>query len=174
MTTEARLRKTALLYHILLSWYSLCLIALSVMDISRKFEIENSNLISACVSVAIFGLSLFIYGERYNQRADEFKSCYLKLKELYEGSNNVPHKMRRYAEILQHYDNQSDGDYDEMLFDAYFRDQNLRNADGPVQITKIVLCRVLFWRVVRKAAMAILFAAPVVAGALWVRPIGTE
>jgi hypothetical protein len=173
MTTEARLRKTALLFHILLSWYSLCLIVLSLMDISRKFEIENSNLISACVSVAIFGLSLFIYGERYNERADEFKSCYLKLKELYECPNSIPNKMRRYAEILQQYDNQSDEDYDDMLFDAYLRGQSLRNADGPVRITKIVFCRVLFWRLVRRASIAALFAAPVIAGALWVRPIGT-
>lgn len=173
MTTEARLRKRALLFHVFLSWYSLCLIVISLMDISRRFEIDNSNLISACVSVAIFGLSLFIYGELYSERADEFKSCYLKLKELYESASSVAHKMRRYAEILEQYDNQSDEDYDDMLFDAYIRGQSLRNASGPIEISKLVFFRVLLLRVLKKFGIVMAFAAPIVAGLLWVRPIGT-
>jgi hypothetical protein len=170
MTTEARLRKTALTFHLLLSWYSLCLIVLSVIDVSRRFEIESANIISACVSVAIFGLSLFIYGERYSERADEFKNCYLKLKSLYESSTHIEDKMIRYAGILAQYDNQSDEDYDEMLFDACMRGQELRNAHGSVRITKVVFCRVLFSRIARSASIAALFVAPIVAGLLWIRP----
>ena len=143
------------------------------MDISKQFEIKNSNLISACVSVAIFSLSLFIYGERYSARADEFKACYLKLKELYECSLAVPQKMRRYAEILHHYENQSDSDYDEMVFDAYLRGQNLRSADGPVSITWTVFCKVFVGRLARKLAVGVLFGGPVVVGLLWIRPNGS-
>jgi hypothetical protein len=157
---------------VLLSWYSLCLIILSTADISQRFEIENSGLIAVCVSVAIFGLSLFIYGERYNERADEFKTCYLNLKALYESSGSTSHKMRRYAEILEQYDNQTDNDYDEMLFDAKIRGQPLYNAHGPVNITRIVFLRVLATRVLKKAVVAAVFCAPLVAAILWVRPAG--
>lgn len=170
MTTEARLRKTALICHILLSWYSLCLIILSLIEISNRFTIVDSNVVAGGVSVAIFGLSLFIYGERYNERASEFKNCYLKLQYLYESSLSVQQKMKRYAEILEYYENQSDKDYDEMLFDAYLRNQKLRNAAGPVEITRVVFCKVLFWRAVRTVAVVSLFVAPVIVGILWIQP----
>ena len=172
MTSEARLKRTALTSHALLSWYSLCLIFLSFLDISQRFEIENSNLISACVSVVILGLSLFIYGDRYNERAEQFKACYLKLKHLYECSLNVPEKMKRYSEILGQYDNQSDADYDEMVFDAFIRKQPLWNANGPVEITAVVFCRVLFWRLLRAGSVLLLYVSPLIAGLLWVRPNG--
>ncbi len=71
---------------------------------------------------------MFIYGERYNERAEQFKNCYIRLKQLYESPMKTDLKMRRYSEILDQYDNQSDSDYDEMLFDARMRGQTLKNA----------------------------------------------
>jgi hypothetical protein len=143
MTTEARLRKTALISHILLSWYSACLIILSVIDISGKYALANSGMISAGVSLVTFGLSLFIYGERYNERADQFKNCYLKLKHLYESNLKTDTKMQKYSEVLELYENQSDTDYDEMLFDACLRGQKLKNSTGPVSISILVFLKIL-------------------------------
>ena len=142
-----------------------------MIDLSGIFQLSNSSMIFVAASVIIFGLSLFIYGERYNERADQFKDCYLKLKQLYESSMKLEQKMRKYSEILQHYENQSDRDYDEMLFDAYLRGQALRNACGSVQISKIVFCKILIWRLLKMTGIAVLFVAPLVAGILWVRPL---
>lgn len=174
MTTEARLRKTAQTSHALLSWYAFCLIILSMIDISGKFQITSSGMISAAVSVAIFALSLFIYGERYNERADQFKNCYLKLKQLYESSIKIEQKMKKYSEILEQYENQSDKDYDEMVFDAWLRGQVLENASGPIEISKVIFCRILAWRLVKKAVIGALFVAPLVAAILWVRPVASQ
>lgn len=173
MTTEARLRKTAQISHILLSWYAVCLIILSMIDISGKFQIANSNMISAAVSVATFGLSLFIYGERYNERADQFKNCYLKLKQLYESSIKIEQKMKKYSQILEQYENQSDKDYDEMVFDAWLRGQALENACGPIENSMLIFCRILAWRLFRYAVIGALFVAPLVAGILWVGPVAS-
>jgi len=171
MTTEARLRKTALTLHLLLSWYSFCLIVLSILDISNKFEIYYSSMISVAASVLIFSLSLFIYGERYSERADQFRNCYLKLKSLYETTLDVDKKMQIYAEILNQYENQSDKDYDEMLFDAYLRNQQLRNAKEVVRITFVVFVKIFFRRIIYITLTFAFFVAPVVAGILLIHPL---
>jgi hypothetical protein len=170
MTTEARLRKTALTSHVLLSWYSACLIILSVIEISSDFVVENSSMISAGVSLVTFALSLFIYGERYSERADQFKGCYLKLQRLYESQMDAGEKMREYSDILENYENQSDNDYDNMLFDAFLRGQSLSNARGPVRVSVPTFIRILVWRLFIAALVIALFIAPIVAGFLWVRP----
>jgi hypothetical protein len=113
---------------------------------------------------------LFTYGERYSERADQFKNCYLKLKTLYESSVKIETKMQKYSDILDQYENQSNKDYDEMLFDACLRGQKLKNAIGPVGISGVVFCRILVWRVVKAAFVAVVFVAPPILGVLWIQP----
>jgi hypothetical protein len=173
MTTEARLRKTAFLSYVLLAWYSFVLIVFSLLDLSGKFEIPNFSMISAIGSIATFSLSLFIYGERYSERADQFRTCYLKLQELYSSSLSSKVKLRKYAEILDQYQNQTDKDYDEMLFDAWWRRQGLRNAEGPIAIAKSQICMVLLKRTARLGWLCLLFLIPVIAGVFWVRFSGS-
>lgn len=172
MTTEARLRRAALRYHLMLSWYSFCLIVVSIIDASGKFEVAYSGIVSVGVAVLIFGLSLFLYGERYNERADQIKACYLELKKLYESSLAIAPKMKKYAEILGKYENQSDTDYDEMVFDAWLRGQTLQNAQGPIELSRSVFAKILVWRAVKGLGLAFMFALPVIAGLFWIRPIG--
>ncbi|MGK6354607.1 SLATT domain-containing protein [Sphingomonas sp. DT-207] len=169
MTTEARLRRTGVLFHVMLAWYAFCSIILSFLDISQKFEIHNAGIVSAVASTAMFALSLFIYGERYSERASEFRSCYLKLQKLYESQVDAAQKMRKYAEILEHYENQADTDYDDMLFDAWWRGQALRNATGPVEISRSSFWKVLAKRAVTSGLLLTLFIAPVAVGIFWVR-----
>ena len=82
--------------------------------------------------------------------------------------------MKKYSEILEQYENQSDKDYDEMVFDACLRGQVLENASGPIEISKIIFCRILAWRLVKKAVIGALFVAPLVAAILWVRPVASQ
>ena len=171
MTTEARLRKSAQTSHLLLSWYSACLIVLSIINISGRFLVLYPDLISVAVSLVIFALSLFTYGERYNERADQFKNCYLKLKSLYEQELVIEQKMLRYSEVLEQYENQSDKDYDEMLFDSYLRNQKLKNACGPVRITPVIFCRILARRFFKKSLVLTFFVAPVATAVIWVKPL---
>jgi len=170
MATEVRLRRTALLCHIMLGWYSFCFIILSFLDVSGKFTISNSAIVSAVGSTAMFALSLFIYGERYSERANEFKNCYLKLQELYEKPINIDRKMALYAEILDRYENQSDGDYDDMLVDAWFRGQALSNARGPLKLSFWTFFKVMSRRLLKAVLIAAFLLAPIAVGIFWIRP----
>ena len=167
MTTEARLRRTAFLSYALLTWYSFILIAFSLLDLSGRFTISNFSMISATGSIATFSLSLFIYGERYSERADHFRNCYLKLQELYSSDVSSKVKMRKYAEILDQYQNQSDKDYDEMVFDAWWRGQKLRNAEESIEISKSKIWLIGLKRACRFVWLCTLFLIPAIAGIAW-------
>lgn len=171
MTTEARLRFTARIANAMLMWYSFSLIAFSLLDLSKQFNISNFSMISAVVSIALFAMSLFVYGERYTDRAEQFRSCYLKLQELYNSDISTPDKMKRYAEILSIYENQSDRDYDEMLFDAFLRGQKLENAAGKVQIGYLKFAQVLIKRALRVTVISAAVLLPIWFGIMWVQPI---
>lgn len=171
MTTEARLRRTNFISYVLLTWYSFSLIIFSLIDLSGKFYIANFSMVSAALSIATFAMSLFFYGERYAERADQFRNCYLKLQNLYESGANTPAKMRKYAEILDLYENQSDDDYDEMLFDAYLRGQKLENARGPVAISRITFAKVLLHRVIRTLFYLVIFTLPIAFGFFTIKPL---
>jgi hypothetical protein len=172
MTTEARLRRTGFIAYVLLSWYSFALIAFSFLDLSNRFRVNNFSLISAIVSVGTFAISLFVYGERYTERADQFKNCYLKLQRLYESDIPATEKMARYSEILEIFDNQTDDDYDDMLFNALLRNQNLYNAKGEVKISCTSFAFVALRRVVNIVVILALFSIPILFAANWVEPLG--
>ncbi|MDT7536077.1 SLATT domain-containing protein [Sphingobium sp. SA2] len=160
MTTEARLRLTGKVSHLLLSWYSFWIIAISVIELSGKYTFANSQVVVTAMSVLIFGLSLFIYGERYDDKANQFRNCYLDLQELYESSLDENAKMEQYAKILRIYENQSDRDYDNMLFDARIRGQSLNNAQGKLSITNEMFVILLVKRLSVLIAVTLLFIAP--------------
>ncbi|MEO7329566.1 MAG: SLATT domain-containing protein [Minicystis sp.] len=168
MTSERRLRNSAKITNLLLAWYSFSLIVFSLIDLSKILTISNFSVISAVGSIAIFGTSLYIYGEHYSERAENFRNCYLKLKALYESSLSTPEKMQRYADVLEIYENQTDEDYDEMMFDAFLRGQNLLNAEGPIRITTVKFLMVFCKRVVRYTSTSTIFLLPTLAWALWV------
>lgn len=170
MTTEARLREKAFLSNAFLAWYSFTLIVFSLMDISSKFLITNFSMISAVVSIAIFAMSLFLYGQRYTERADQFRECYLKLQSLYQSELSMAVKMTKYSEIIALYENQSDRDFDEMVFDCYLRGQVLQNSVGILKISRSILLLVATRRLFRAILVCSIFLIPVLFGILWVRP----
>jgi SMODS and SLOG-associating 2TM effector domain family 5 len=135
MTAEAKLRATGRFFNILITWYSFCLIIISLSEMTHFYQIPQANFIFTSCSIGIFGLSLFASGERYFEKADQFRNCYLELQALYQSTLTSERKMQRYAELLKKYDNQSGDDFDDMLFDAWTRNQGLEDATGPVRIT---------------------------------------
>ena len=171
MTTEARLKYKAQLSNVFLTWYSFALIVFSLLDLSKRFTIINFSMISAVVSIAIFAMTLFLYGQRYTERAGQFRECYLKLQALYESEIATASKMKKYSDILALYENQSDRDFDEMVFDSWWRGQTLRNAQGPLKISKNTLLLVAGRRFIRAALTAAFFLVPVIFAILWVKPV---
>ena len=161
MLAEAKIRQSGRWLNNLVSWYSFCLIIISLLHILNVYKIYQADFIFTTCSIAIFGLSLFSYGERYFEKADQFRNCYLELQSLFEGSLETKSKMKKYSEILNKYQNQRDDDYDEMLFYAWTRNQSLHNAVGPVKITWQRLIIVLARITLRYGYFTILYLFPV-------------
>jgi hypothetical protein len=161
MLAEAKIRQSGRWLNNLVSWYSFCLIIISLSHILDVYKVYQADFIFTTCSIAIFGLSLFSYGERYFEKADQFRSCYLEMQSLFESSLETKLKMKKYSEILNKYQNQRDDDYDEMLFYAWTRKQNLQNASGPVKITWQRFIMVLARIIIRYVYFAILFLFPV-------------
>jgi hypothetical protein len=163
MTAEAKLRATGRWLNYLIIWYSFCLIIISLSEVIGFYKIYQANFIFAGCSIGLFGLSLFVSGERYFEKADQFRNCYLDLQALFQSSLATENKMKRYAEILKKYENQRGDDYDDMLFDAWMRDQSLKNAEGPVKITYTRAGIVMVRRGLRYGFFMALFMFPLVA-----------
>lgn len=166
MAAEARLRTTGIVFHVLLAWYSFLLIVVSLIGFSGTHQIYNSNLISTILSVGVFAMSLFTYGEGYSERAGEFKNCYLELQELYHSSIDIDKKMEKYADILRHYDNQSNADYDGMVVSAKLRGQKLQNAYGDIVVSNVTVMMVLLKKLGKMALTLTAFLFPLVLGLL--------
>jgi SMODS and SLOG-associating 2TM effector domain family 5 len=163
MTAEAKLRQTGRWLNNLISWYSFWLIIISLSQITDFYQFYKADFIFAACSIALFGLSLFVYGERYFEKADQFRNCYLEMQAVYESPLSINAKMKKYAEIRNRYENQRDDDYDDMLFDAWMRNQELKNAIGPVKITWKRALIVLARRSIRYGFILALVLFPVAA-----------
>lgn len=161
MLAEANLRQTGRWLNNLISWYSFWLIIISLSQIIDVYRVYQADFIFMTCSIALFGLSLFVQGERYFEKADQFKNCYLEMQALYESSLATNAKMKKYAEIRNKYENQRDDDYDDMLFDAWMRNQHLENATSPVKITWQRGIVVIVRRAVRYGFLIILALFPV-------------
>ncbi len=172
MTTESLLRRRAFFSNVMLAWYSFCMIVFSLMDLSRQFLISNFSMISAVVSMAIFAMTLFIYGQRYSERADQFRECYLKLQRLYQSKMNIAAKMNKYSDILSLYENQSDHDFNEMQFSSWLRRKELKDSKGVLTISWPTIFLVTAKRIGRIGILSTIFLIPVGFGVLWIKPAG--
>lgn len=162
MLSEARLLKDASFFNGIISWYSFWLIFFGLSQLVGFYISPNANLIFTASSIGIFAISLAIGGRKYTERAEQFRHCYLQLKELYESSIGEKAKLQRYADILKTFENQTDDDFDEMVFDAKMRGQNLYNSNGPIALPKFAMSKVILKKLFRYSFKMILIAAPAI------------
>jgi len=146
MTSEARLRATGSMFHLLIIWYSLWLIITSLIELTGEYSVRYYAVSSIAFSVALLAVSIYTHGENFQRKADEFRECYLALQSIYLSSDSIDDKIRSYFATLKHYPNQSNRDYDNMLLESWMHGQELENANGAVVITKKIIARVLFRR----------------------------
>lgn len=157
MLSAALAKSHARFYNALIPWYSFILIAFSIAQ-GFGYLGEETNLLFAVASVGIFGLSLYINGHQLWQREDDYKTCYLELTQIYESTQSADEKMAAYHKVLAHYENQTDSDYDEMVFDAWFRNQSLENSKGVVKPTFSIGTKVIlqkFGRIITRIGLII-------------------
>lgn len=78
--TEKRLLHNEKISYILMIWYSLFLVFLSIWNLNKNNYSINIFLLSA--SIAVLVSSVFLYSQRFSERAMQIRQCYIKLDEL--------------------------------------------------------------------------------------------
>ena len=116
--TEKRLLLKEKLSQILTIWYSLFIVFLSIWSYAnKKYNIDLSILFA---SIAILVSSVFLYSQRFSERAMHIRQCYIKLDKLYSRSkraeeskdtNLIDEIHNEYSDVLLNVENHIDFDY---------------------------------------------------------------
>lgn len=116
--TEKRLRKYAFLSEIFVVIYSLLMVFLSIWNLINSNQ--NISFFLVCGAIALLAGSIFITSQRYIERANTLRNCYIRLDELYfkvkycENEQNLQQLNEYYTnynDILLNVENHSEYDF---------------------------------------------------------------
>ncbi|CAH1211621.1 hypothetical protein PAECIP111892_03609 [Paenibacillus auburnensis] len=83
INAEERLEKFDFLTQMLINYYTLVIVGLSIWTLYDESNAKLISVITIIASVLLFGLSIFVNARNFKIRAITFKSCYIKLDEIY-------------------------------------------------------------------------------------------
>lgn len=99
-------------------WYSLSLVFFSILGYTSNNS--NIDLFTLFASITILVSSVFLYSERFSERAMQLRQCYIKLDELYSRSKqaeeckdikSIDEIHGEYSNVLLNVENHIDFDY---------------------------------------------------------------
>ena len=165
INSERRYRRYALASHLALSWYAFLSIGFSIYqdDVANKIGISSANKLSLITSILTFGLSLIIYGFKFEDSANIFRDCYLRLQSIYQSGSDGQKKLNAYQDLLDHYPNHSKNDYEDVLFDAWRAGDRLENSKGVIPIPNRIIVQGYFRKAVWYFLICVVFMAPLIA-----------
>jgi len=139
MEAEKRLKHYDLTSHLVLIWYSLWLLCLSIF--SELFEpyvgavgIDN---LSTFLSASVLVLSVTTWGFKFGSEAALHRDCYLELDELLAADDSIEITQKKYSEILKKYPNHSSFDKDTVLYHRITEmGETLYNRKGEITFLK--------------------------------------
>jgi hypothetical protein len=162
MLAEARCKFRARFWNVMVAWYSLWLIALSVIDLKSP-EGKGHALAIVVLSIFVFSLSLIIPSIGLDEKAVRHRECYLRLQRLRAEKLSETAKLQRYFDILEGYPNHSDIEWDATVVRANMRGQSLVNNSGPIVATKTQYAKVYGESLFVAATYIVITALPVLA-----------
>ena len=116
--TEKRLLLNEKLSQILMIWYSLFLAFFSIWSYTNKNSSIDLFILFASITVLVS--SVFLYSQRFAERALQIRQCYIKLDELYYRSKRAEEIMdmqlvekihNEYSNVLVNVENHIDFDH---------------------------------------------------------------
>lgn len=125
MISEARCRRLGQYGNLLVAWYSLWLIGLTIYDLFDESD-QQLGVALVILSVFVFALSLIMPSMGFEERASRFRECYLRLQRLLSEDISAKEKTQRYHDILEGYANHTTLDWDIMLVQAFLRKQDIK------------------------------------------------
>lgn len=122
---EKRLLATAFQSQLLLFWYSLCSVAVSIYYLRFDPTSEYVTIAWLILSVLVFAVAGFIGSLKFKERAGLIKECYETLQVLHErltsGSIGEDDAQQEYRKILAVCENHKEQDFIVALCDAYLQ-----------------------------------------------------
>ena len=104
MGSEARLRRQANLWNLLVVWYTVSLSCLSVYQLVAESS-NNRNVVATIMAIIVMSLSIYIPTLGFERQADQFRACYLHLQRLSDTIDDTTQLSSQYHEILEHFPN---------------------------------------------------------------------
>lgn len=167
MQTEKRLLRNAFHTQLLLVWYAFLALAVSIIKLKAGKQ-DDTDVTWVVFSVLVFGMSLFVSGLKFKERAAAVKRCYETLHGLY--SNALGEKastdevQREYNLILDMCENHSQYDYFWAVCTEYLTSANKQQKK--FDLTKLPTLYIYVYAVVhasiRFLIFLILYALPIV------------
>ena len=169
INAERRLKGYGILAHLAITWYSFLLIVLGILQ-SRIDAASGADAgpLAIILSVLVFGLSLLFYGFRFEERAGQFRECYLKLQRLWQDEGAALEKLEAYSGILDHYPNHEQRDFDKVIFEGWQRGNQIYNSTGPIQVTRSLIVRGYTLAFAKWLIIVAAFGWPLIAAAILV------
>jgi hypothetical protein len=168
MEAEGRFRRYDTYSHLLLAWYSLCLLFLAIFESSLhpNFVFLKNNELLIFLSVFILVISIFAMSQKYGEVAMKFRDCYLELDDILKTKNPQEIKFL-YPSILKKYPNHSSLDYRKVLFQRItLNGQKLKDEFGDIKFHKFEIFLYLLTVAYRRIFFILIFSLPLIAGAL--------
>lgn len=143
MNAEKRYKRYDLASHLILSYYALFMVFISIFAnyVDIFFPIFSINI---ALSATIFGTSLIVHGFRYGEVAQLHRECYLRLQRLISTENDENKILSQYHEIIAGYPNHSESDYEALIVGrSKVKGEELENSQGIIKCTNLMIARVL-------------------------------
>lgn len=170
MVAESRLKSADMVSQILMAWYSVCIIALSLLDLTQAYHIRDVSVMTAILSIAVLATSIFLPAQNFAIRAARFRECYLLLQQIYWSATTPEEKTEAYASTLPLFENHLQRDYEWVLFQSCLFGKPLADPKGAVVVSKLVIAKCVVRAVRRSVVILTLFIFPLVFGYMMVLP----
>ena len=167
MEAEKRLKLYDVVSHLVLIWYSLWLLCLTVF--SKSFEpfvgAIGIDELATFLSASVLVLSVTTWGFKFGAKASLHRDCYLELETLLSG--DAENKQADYAEIKKRFPNHGTFDLDTVLFRRIrLRGEKIEDSNGLAKFgfwATTLYCLTWF---AEKAALLAAFVLPIAVGYL--------
>ena len=169
--SEKRFKSYALVSHLALTWYAFLSIVFSIfqINIAKTLGAEGATQASLVVSVLTFGLSLIIYGFRFEEYAGVHRDCYLRMQNVYQSNDSDSVKLDKYRKLLDHYPNHSTRDYQKFLLSGWKSQKPITGTDGlPIKFDGLDAAKEYLIDTVKVVLLVLIFAFPFVLIAYWI------
>lgn len=163
MEAEKRLKVYDVVSHLVLIWYSLWLLCLTVFSSSFEPYVGAIGIgeLATFLSASVLVLSVTTWGFKFGAKAALHRDCYLELEALIGG--DAAEQQLKYADIKKRFPNHSTFDLDSVLFRRIIvKGEKILANDGPVKFgfwAAVFYC--LTW-ILEKFSLLVAFILPII------------